>query len=118
MQFDEFKKRVFLLCHLPKMPCKSHKATAWDFQFAQPVFKSCLIERMIRDMMQLCQPPPSFQTLGRPPGQLDRRMSATARCTSLHMCSVCIMGSVCIMCIGDLGNMPLTPTPLPVTTSL
>ena len=33
------KKRVFLLCHLPKMPCKSHKATAWDFQFAQPVFK-------------------------------------------------------------------------------
>ena len=70
-------------------------------------FKSCLIERMIRDMMQLCQPPPSFQTLGRPPGQLDRRMSATARCTSLHMCSVCIM------CIGDLGNMPLTPHPTP-----
>ena len=49
-------------------------------------FKSCLIERMIRDMMQLCQPPLSFQTpLGRPPGQLDRRMSATARCTSLHI---------------------------------
>ena len=68
-------------------------------------FKSCLKERMIRDMMQLCQPAPSFQTLGRPPGQLDRRMSATARCTSLHMCT-------------DLGNMPLTPTPHPVTASL
>ena len=28
-------KRVFLLCHLLIMPCKSHKVTAWDFKFAQ-----------------------------------------------------------------------------------